>query len=315
MTRTRPHSNVDFSLFAALLLAAGCVEDASEDDADAESIDSIVDDEQSGELVELDTIAAVAPPPGTSVWSEILFDDGSTRQFMLHTTLAGEVVFEEMGGPPITHDDARSAGPEAQEPALDACSDDAYILEGWRWDTKLRWYFHAGTTPGELTADAAEAALKAGTSNITSSTNSCGLTDEVGASHEYLGRKSRSANINTSGNCTTSDGVNMVSFGDLPSGVLATACVWFSDGVAKEGDIQFNKADFAWTTSPGAAGCKNRWSLRAVMTHERGHTFGLDHVGEGTHGDLTMSPSLNGPCQDSESTLGEGDVKGLRALY
>ncbi|WP_338089092.1 matrixin family metalloprotease [Nannocystis pusilla] len=58
-----------------------------------------------------------------------------------------------------------------------------------------------------------------------------------------------------------------------------------------------------------------QFSVKAVMTHERGHTFGLGHVGESSHGDLTMSPTINGPCQDSESTLGEGDVAGLRALY
>jgi hypothetical protein len=139
--------------------------------------------------------------------------------------------------------------------------------------------------------------------------------DEVGASHEYLGRKSKAANISSGGNCLTSDGLNTVSFGDLPAGTLATACVWFSGGVAKEGDVQLNKADHDWTTVPGSGACSQRWSVEAVMTHERGHTFGLGHVGEGSHGHLTMSPQIDGPCQDSESTLGEGDVAGLRALY
>jgi len=150
---------------------------------------------------------------------------------------------------------------------------------------------------------------------VLTSTNSCGLSDEVGATHHYLGRKATFANINTAGNCLSSDGTSAVSFGDLPTGVLATTCVWFSSGVAKESDVQFNKADYTWTTNPGAASCSKQWSVKTVMTHERGHTFGLGHVGEGTHGNLTMSPTLNGPCQDSEVTLGQGDVLGLRAMY
>lgn len=300
-----------------LLLAGGCIEEgeASPSDDDEAIVDELAElDDEAPELVEADQFAAVAPPAGTSVWSEILLDDGSTRQFMLHTTVEGEVVFEEMGGP-LAHTPDLAAAPPEETAALNACADDAYILQGWRWESRLKWYFHAGSTPSELTADAAEAAIKAGTANITASHNSCDLADEVGASHEYLGRKSKGANISTGGNCLSSDGYNVVSFGDLPQGVLATACVWFSNGVAKEGDIQLNKQDFSWTTSPGADSCKNRWSLRGVMTHERGHTFGLGHVGEGTHGNLTMSPNLNGPCQDSESTLGDGDVQGLRAMY
>jgi predicted Zn-dependent protease len=55
--------------------------------------------------------------------------------------------------------------------------------------------------------------------------------------------------------------------------------------------------------------------VKAVMTHERGHTFGINHVSETSHKNMTMSPNINGPCQDSESTLGLGDVEGLRALY
>ena len=59
----------------------------------------------------------------------------------------------------------------------------------------------------------------------------------------------------------------------------------------------------------------DKLSLEATMTHEAGHVFGLGHIGERRHGRLTMSPFLNGPCENSEATLGLGDVRGLEALY
>ena len=46
-----------------------------------------------------------------------------------------------------------------------------------------------------------------------------------------------------------------------------------------------------------------------------GHAYGLDHVGEVNHGRLTMSTFIDGTCENQESTLGLGDMKGLEALY
>jgi hypothetical protein len=307
MSRTAPSKLLGLAAIAAVL--AGC---SAEDDLLDDESAAIADGSGAADLIDIDGLTLLAPPPGMSVWAERLFDDGTMQAVMLHTDLAGVVYVEELG------DDERPTELAAPAPdpllATAACSDGAYNLNSYKWNQTLKWAFNSGSTPTGLNVDSVEAALKAGMSNITGSDNSCSLSDAVSATHQYLGRKSIGVGISSSGSCTTNDGVNMVGFGDLPAGTLGVACTWSINGVAVESDIRFNKADHKWTTSPGSATCSNRFSVEAVMTHEAGHAFGLGHVSESTHGNLTMSTQI-GPCQNKESTLGRGDVLGLRARY
>lgn len=92
--------------------------------------------------------------------------------------------------------------------------------------------------------------------------------------------------------------------------MLAGTCTWFSNGRALESDVMINKADHQWVTSLN--GCAGRFHLQAVLTHEFGHTFGLGHAPQGSL--LTMAPSAQ-PCDASISSLGLGDVRGLRKKY
>ncbi|MDP2341050.1 MAG: matrixin family metalloprotease [Deltaproteobacteria bacterium] len=246
------------------------------------------------------------PAAGLRVWSELIFADGTTKTL--------DVLTNDDGLVHVIHEDAgvsSSAGVGSPTP----CSDRASSLMGHHWEQRFDWWFRAGSTPGEVSVANAELALRRATTNITRTKNSCGLEDQVTATQLFQGRTTTATQIRTSGGCNAGDGKNVVDFGDLPAGVLGVACVWsFSDGRAAESDVRLNKADFSWTTATGS-GCGNRYDIESVMTHERGHTFGLGHVDESSHGRLTMSTQINGACQGAERTLGRGDVDALRALY
>lgn len=188
-----------------------------------------------------------------------------------------------------------------------SCADRTYNLAGARWDSTYRWYFRARSTPGILTRDGAEAAIRRGVGNIVNARNDCGRADNVAAQASYLGRTT------VAPSCIRTDGRNVIGFRSLSdAGVAARACWWMSGSRIVEADVQLN-ADLAWATS--LVGCFNRLMLEAVTTHETGHVFGLGHVGERAHGRLTMSPFLDGACNNHESTLGLGDMRGLEALY
>lgn len=183
----------------------------------------------------------------------------------------------------------------------------------------LGYRFNRSTTPRKLNRDAAEGAVNTAGTNITGTRNNCRLDDGVPAELTHLGDTDAVANLSGNECDRNSDRNNVVSFGDLPGGTLATTCIWFVPNPADydevtESDIKVNRADFKWTTNPRPRKCRNRYDVQSVMTHEWGHTFGLGHVGEKDHGKLTMSPRIRA-CQKSERTLGRGDVLGLNRRY
>jgi hypothetical protein len=198
------------------------------------------------------------------------------------------------------------AATTASSSSLNPCSDGAYKLMGAKWTSPLAWYFRASSTPAGLNRGAVEGVLKNAFANITGARNDCGLGDNVSASAAYQGQTTRRPA------CATYDGYNVVGFKSLSGNRLAVTCYWTMGGRIVEADIQIN-SNQPWALS--LVGCLRRSLLEATMTHEVGHAFGLDHVGELTHGRLTMSPVLDGLCNNNESTLGLGDVRGLEALY
>jgi hypothetical protein len=202
---------------------------------------------------------------------------------------------------------AAATASSAVTAAASACSDSAYKLEGPSWQGTLNWWFKASSTPVYLTASGVQGTIQKAFGNVTGAHNDCGLGDNVSATSSYKGTTTRSPK------CGSTDGYNVVGFGSLPANTLAVTCYWFMGNKMVEADIKINSAALWALAVPGCSG--SRTILESTMTHEVGHAFGLDHVSESSHRLLTMSPVINGVCQNSEATLGLGDVKGLEALY
>lgn len=119
-----------------------------------------------------------------------------------------------------------------------------------------------------------------------------------------------------------SDGISVTAWRNATgNGNLAVTCAYtVSDGSVTDVDIAINsKSTIVWDDVV-QDGCKNingvqGLDLEATMTHEWGHGYGLAHVSESGHANLTMSERINGTCQSSERTLGNGDLLGMRTIY
>ena len=198
------------------------------------------------------------------------------------------------------------------------CSDGAFKLSGHKWTAEYQWRFQAGSTPGANSKDNVETALVNAANAITTSRNSCGFADLVSATHKYLGRTSAAPAVRGTASgavaCGNSDGNNVIGFGSLPAGFLAVACSW-TDGAGKavEGDIKYNTR-YSWYALGVPANCSRRFGVQAIGVHELGHVFGLSHVSESGHPNLTMSTAAR-DCSNAPLSLGLGDVRALRQLY
>lgn len=306
----------------ASMFVAACAPPAVDADDTEEDVTA---DEQHlavapGDLVDLGGVQVIAPEAGTGVFAEVILDTGETRTLHLHTNDAREVFLVHDlpavdDGADVSGVVAENAGESsASNGSKSPCSDTAKSLQPYAWTKTYAWFFNVGSTPSDNSKTNVENAIKKGISNITTSHNSCGIADSVSATQAYEGHTTKGVQVTANGGCGTGDGQNTVAFGDLPDGVLGVTCVWYSGASAVEADIRLHKGDYKWY-GVKPANCSNRWSVEAVVTHEAGHAFGLAHVAESPHGNLTMSPAVNGPCQNSEATLGKGDVLALQAKY
>ena len=259
-------------------------------------------------------VGSDVPPAGESVHAEVLTTTGA-EELEIGRREDGTVELASVG------EDAEAPGEDlAKSGSPGECSDPEYT-DGERRvpeDSPLRYEINRGSTPSELRAGEAVNAIRRAGARVVNTKSNCHMGDRVPAGLIYEGKTGQGANADGF-SCEDNDGDSVVAFGDLPSGVLAVTCTWgivrpgYDDTIAS--DIKVNKQDVRWTTSPRSRSCRGMYDLEGVMTHERGHTFGMGHVSETGHGNLTMSTNLNGPCQMAERSLGRGDVLGLGGKY
>lgn len=150
-------------------------------------------------------------------------------------------------------------------------------------------------------------------SNIVNENNNCGHTQHGIMAESYEGRLQQKANISDSATCESPDGKSIVGFGTLPSGIVAYTCTWYSSDAATESDARLNSAYYRWVTDEGS-GCQYAFNVDNIMTHERGHTFGLKDVYDSAHAELTMY-GYSSPCKKNKETLALGDMRALNDIY
>ncbi len=266
-----------------------------------------------GREIEDGGVGSVVPPRGESVHAEVLTTTGA-EELEIGRREDGTIELGSVG------EDAGVAGDFAKAVGPGECSDPEFT-DGERRvpeDSALLYEINKASTPPELSTRDAVGAIRRAGARVVNTESNCRMGDRVPAGLDYGGKTNQKANVDGF-SCKNNDENSVVAFGDLPSGILAVTCNWgivgpgYDETVAS--DIKVNKGDVQWTTSPGSRSCRGMWDLEGVMTHERGHTFGLGHVSETGHGNLTMSTNINGACQMAERTLGRGDVLGLGNKY
>jgi hypothetical protein len=255
-------------------------------------------------------LGVAAPTRGMGVAASALMADGS--EVVQHAERSASGQLHVWTGGAV---DGGALVPLAPAGGLSPCRDAKYNLTGKHWNKAYHWQFRAASTPRSIPQSRVLAALRRAASNITGAHNDCALPDRVSARHRYDGVTARRPNVGNGVCLGQPDGHNVIGFRDLPTGVVALSCWWYFIGspITLEADMALNKVDYTW--QPALRGrCVNRYVVVAVATHEFGHIFGLGHVSELQHPDLTMS-TQGYPCDNAPSTLGLGDVRGLERLY
>jgi hypothetical protein len=252
----------------------------------------------------------VVPPPGEAVEVDAV-DEFGQEVFNVETMEDGTVILSLVGSETDPTSASGTTGILRPRPLIAACSDNTNNVQSYKESDLHEWRIKTSSIPTDLNQANAITRIRNSISNITQAFNDCGLPDNVSATSNYLGSTTFSATFDGD-NCLTNGGPNIVDFGPINNGRAAVACTYAVSGEVVGADVRMNSGK-SWTVAPGT-NCSGKFDIESVMTHERGHTFGIGHVTGSTHTELTMYESVP-LCDTSKRTLGKGDVVGLEVLY
>lgn len=271
-----------------------------------------------GRVIRSGEITVEVPAPGLSVFGEAL--NVSTADVLnLEHTLDGRLliavddeIWEEFDG------GGQSQSSEYSTLSTAPCSDSTYSLAGYMERDNFPWRPNVAVLDeGMANAQEARDGFKAGFDIQLAQVNDCGYSDFVSATATRGADTTVAPGVNGTGCPGTFDSQNVVGFADLNPSNVAYAC-WYVNPVANpdelvHADVAVN-LDQRWVRTV-TSNCGSSYLIDAVMAHEVGHIFGMGHVSESSHPYLTMSESMS-PCNfDGQSTLGAGDVLGMRVRY
>jgi hypothetical protein len=271
-------------------------------------------------------IGAQISGPEVAVWGEAFSSDGTTTEIAVYrdpdtgdvTVLAG----------PVDTDAVKGGLGLGATGSPGACSDGAYAVQAWRRTTGFTWYFNGTNHPGSISPqEARDAAIAAG-SNIVDTDNNCGKATNYlpisqthgGPTYNHPAITRETCNAQTVGSASLAE--NVISFeSGLAANTLALACTWSRTNSTTTNrmnsygsDIKIDSTSRLWYAYTHPPGCSNQYDLDAVLTHEFGHVFGMAHVSETTHANLTMSAKTTA-CDESARSLGLGDWRNMDTSY
>lgn len=283
-----------------------------------------LDCDLTGEEITVDGLTMQVPDPGVKVTMEVYSVDGADVA-SVEVDESGEVTYSENNPDQQVTGLLATGGPSA-------CSDGAYTDKDEKQLGIWYWYLGDGARPAGLSTTETANALKEAMGWLSTGYSDC-ATDKTYTAYDvaatYEGVTTYESDMHVEGAKTVCgdgsldgrDHRSVVDFGNLDDNgdpPLATECTWMllrpgANNSILESDIRFNTTDKDFYYAK-PAGCDNKYDLRGVAIHEFGHSFGLGHVSETTHGYLTMSTQL-GDCDNSQRTLGKGDILSLNNTY
>lgn len=118
------------------------------------------------------------------------------------------------------------------------------------------------------------------------------------------------------------DGQNVITWGRTSASALAVSYIWFDTITQKAVEIDTimnQRYTWAWSDSskwPSGDTCAydKAYDAQNILTHELGHTFGLDDVYDGNFVDNTMY-GYGSTRETKKDTLTNGDISGVNAIY